>query len=242
MQQAPVRKLHPLATGATIFGAVFLVLLSMGRFAPGALAQATAAAPAPIASSPVAVTKPAVTSTKPASNNSVHSASRSAWNELTPPQQQALKPLAANWGSMSQAQKRKWLAISKNFPAMAPVEQAKLHSRMADWVSLSTQQRTQARLNFAETKQLSADEKKAKWQAYQALSAEEKQKLAAKAPPKLTGAAPAVKPAPHQKLTAIRAAKPNPTKPIAGQHRVDRNTLLPQSPQAALVPTPAQNH
>ena len=52
---------------------------------------------------------------------------------------------------------------------MSGAEQAKLHSRMTEWAALSPQQRTQARLNFAETKQLSPDDKKAKWEAYQAL-------------------------------------------------------------------------
>ena len=62
---------------------------------------------------------------------------------------------------------------------MSGAEQAKLHSRMTEWAALSPQQRTQARLNFAETKQLSPDDKKAKWEAYQALPPEEKRKLAA---------------------------------------------------------------
>ena len=74
--------------------------------------------------------------------------------------------------TLSEAQKRKWLALSAELPASMPrAEQAKLHSRMTEWAALSPQQRTQARLNFAETKQLSPDDKKAKWEAYQALSA-----------------------------------------------------------------------
>ena len=76
---------------------------------------------------------------------------------------------------------------------MPGAEQDKLHSRMTEWAALSPQQRTQARLNFAETKQLSPDDKKAKWEAYQALPPEEKRKLAAgaaKPPP----TAAAVKP------------------------------------------------
>ena len=64
---------------------------------------------------------------------------------------------------------------------MSGAEQDKLHSRMSEWAALSPQQRTQARLNFGETKRLSPDDKKAKWEAYQALPAEEKRKLAASA-------------------------------------------------------------
>ena len=48
---------------------------------------------------------------------------------------------------------------------------------MTEWVALSPNQRSEARLNFAEARKLPPEEKKAKWQAYQALSAEERQKL-----------------------------------------------------------------
>lgn len=81
-----------------------------------------------------------------------------------------------------------------------------MHSRMNEWVTMSPQDRATARLNFAKTKELSKqftpDEKKAKWETYQALSPEEKATLAAKGSPKPAGAATAVKPVPAQKLAA----------------------------------------
>jgi hypothetical protein len=133
--------------------------------------------------------------------------SRPAWPELTPTQQQALAPLAVSWNTLSEVQKRKWLEISKNYAALPPEGQATLHSRMNEWITLSHQQRAQARLNFGKTKELSKEltpeEKKAKWQTYQALSAEEKQKLAAKASPKPAGAATALRPVAPQKLAAV---------------------------------------
>ncbi len=135
-----------------------------------------------------------------------------AWAELTGPQQQALKPLAATWNSISEPQKRKWLEVSKNYPALTPADQATMHSRMNEWVAMSPQQRAAARLNFAKTKELStqltADEKKAKWETYQALSPDEKAKLAAKASPKPAGAATAVKPVPVQKLAVTPKSLP----------------------------------
>ena len=128
-------------------------------------------------------------------------------------QQQTLKPLASSWATLSEAHKRKWIEISKNYPLLQPEGQATMHSRMSEWAALSPQQRAEARLNFAKTKelskQLSAEEKKAKWETYQALSAEEKQKLAAKASPRPIGAAPAVKPVAPQKLAVI-APLPSP--------------------------------
>lgn len=149
------------------------------------------------------------------------------WVELTPPQQQALGPLAATWSTISEAQKRKWLVLSKNFGSLSAEEQAKLHSRMTEWAALSPQQRTLARLNFAQTQRLSSDDKKAKWEAYQALPPEEKSKLAASAA-KPPAAAAAVKPVPARKLANV-------THPggVSSANRVDQNTLLPQSAHPA---------
>jgi hypothetical protein len=132
-----------------------------------------------------------------------------SWSELTPEQQQALLPLMSDWNGLNEPQKRKWLEISKNYRALTPTEKTKLSSRMSEWVALSPQQRAQARLNFGKTKELSRqltpEEKKAKWNAYQALSPEEKQKLVAKANPKPSGAATALKPVPPQKLATLPA-------------------------------------
>jgi hypothetical protein len=125
------------------------------------------------------------------------------WSELGGEQRTALQPLAGSWAGLSEPQKRKWIALSRNFGRMSPQEQAKLHSRMNEWVALSPQQRAQARLNFGETKDLSADDKKAKWEAYQALSPEEKRKLAAGAKPRTPQTATAVKPVPAQKLANV---------------------------------------
>lgn len=167
-----------------------------------------------------------------------------AWKELTPPQREALKPLGASWSGLSEGHKRKWIALSQNYGRMAPSEQVKLHSRMTEWAALSPQQRTQARFNFAETKALSPDEKKAKWEAYQALSPEEKQKLASGAARKPVGAAPAVKPVAPQKLAATpkapknadrQSAKPLPKIATAPIHP-EQGSLLPVQPPAEAVP------
>jgi hypothetical protein len=133
----------------------------------------------------------------------VQAPTRPQWNELTATQQQALAPLAVGWPTLSEAQKRKWLAMSVNFERLAPEERAKLHSRMADWVALSPHQRTQARLNFGETKSLAADDKQAKWEAYQALSPEEKKRLAAGAQVRTPQTAAAVRPVPPQRLATV---------------------------------------
>jgi hypothetical protein len=162
------------------------------------------------------------------------------WKDLTVAQQQALAPLSGTWDTVSVAQKRKWLAMSQNFPMMSGAEQAKLHSRMTEWVGLSPQQRTQARLNFGQTQQLAPDDKKAKWEAYQALSPEEKHKLAAKAP-KAPAAAAAVKPMAPEKLAGVPKGRHKPhnntARIAAAPNQVDHNTLLPQ-PAPAPAPAP----
>jgi len=175
--------------------------------APPAAALPAAKAPASAAKKPVKAATPVV--------------SKPGWAELSAVQQQSLKPLAATWGGISEPQKRKWLEVSKNYPNLPPADQAVMHSRMSEWVAMSPQQRAAARLNFAKTKELSKeltpDEKKAKWQTYQALSPEEKAKLAAKAAPKPAGAATAVKPVAPQKLAVTtKSVPPSPTVPPAG--------------------------
>jgi Protein of unknown function (DUF3106) len=184
--------------------------------APPAVAQPAKAAPAPARAAPAARTEAAP-----------------AWTELTPQQQKSLAPLGTTWRTLSAAHKRKWIALSENYPNIPPAEQQLLHSRMAEWAALSPQQRTQARLNFAESKKVAPDDKKAKWEAYQALPPEEKQRLAAganaaKPPPPPT--APAVQPVPQQKMATIPRPKKadSPAKIAVVPGQMDRNTLLPQ--------------
>ena len=115
---------------------------------------------------------------KPAPNKQASAPSaKQEWALLTPAQQLALQPLAKSWASLSNGQKRNWLEISLNYPSLSADDKAKMHSRMSEWAALSPRARAEARLNFASTqelsKQLSTQEKQAKWQAYQSLSSEE---------------------------------------------------------------------
>lgn len=169
---------------------------------------------------------------KPAQPAAVRPQGRPMWAELTPDQQHALRPLAPSWNGMAEGHKRKWLAISQNFRSLSPDEQAKLQTRMTEWATLSPQQRTQARLNFAEAKRLTADERKAKWEAYQALSPEEKRKLAAGAPKKTPPTAAAVRPIPPQKLARVPHSSATAREP-----RIAAGPML--SPHPTVVPVPA---
>jgi hypothetical protein len=165
----------------------------------------------------------------PPARSSAAPASNSSWQSLQSSQKKALAPLAPHWAQISQAQKNKWLAMSNNFDNLSTKEQAILHERMAEWASLTPQQRAQARLNFNQTKTLDADAKKTQWESYQALSPEDKKKLAAQQTTGIRGAA-----------TASQAASPNKVIPLSGKSIpaeaatkstssivIDKKTLLP---------------
>lgn len=280
---APVRKHDPLATGAVILIAALLLGFGLLHMVPheqeraSAVASAALVPPTPAASPATAPSvataadaskapaAPVAARPKPPAHGKVYarkkprSPAQSAWNELGAAQQQALAPLASTWDGMSRFERREWLAMSKDFPSMPLDEQAKLYSRMVEWASLSPQQRTQARLNFADTEELPSAEKEAKWKAYQALSPEEKRKFEARAPARIRGAAQALHPVPRRKMRPMQPAKlisaqapapaanPNPgvTPPyppsiMATQRLTDPRTLLPVAPQpAAPAPAPA---
>lgn len=190
--------------------------------------SALAASTTPIAAPPTAAASKSVPA-RPAAR------SGPSWSDLTAQQRQNLKPLSAHWDAISEAQKRKWLEISRTYPSLPPEGQATMHSRMTEWVGLTSQQRAQARLNFAKarelSKELTPEEKKAKWEIYQALSAEEKQKLAAKAAPRPAGAATAIKPVAPQKLAVVPARQASGPRPAAS--RTAAPVSAPQNADAA---------
>jgi hypothetical protein len=171
---------------------------------------------------------PASTS-PPIAQSSSAKPSNALWQNLSFSQKKALAPLAPHWAQISPAQKNKWLAMSNNFENLSPREQATLHNRMADWAALSPQQRAQARLSFNETKTLGADQKKSQWEAYQALSQDDRKKLAAQQTTKIQGAATASQAPSPQKVIPLLGKSPptesaNKSVPIIV---IDKKTLLP---------------
>ncbi len=149
---------------------------------------------------------PTVTRTAPAQTGKITAARSEAaptWKSLTPTQREALAPLAPVWGEISSNRKRKWIVLSANFKALSPQDRATLHGRMNEWASLSSVERNRARLNFALTRDLPHEEKKAQWEAYQALSPEQKKQFAAQANTRASGAAPAVTRSTRGKLAAV---------------------------------------
>jgi hypothetical protein len=156
------------------------------------------------------------------------------WLSLTKAQKVALAPLENSWPSLSAGSREKWRVIAKTFPDLAAPEQEKLHSRMAEWAALSPKDRELARLNFAQSKSVTKSDRAANWEAYQALSPDEREQLAQRAKRKTVGAAIAVKPVAPDKLTAVPVTRhtPEQERAIAIQQRlINRNTLLPQTAQ-----------
>jgi hypothetical protein len=103
------------------------------------------------------------------------------WQSLTPAQREALAPLEHEWPTIDAQRKQKWLALAARFKTISPEERARITERMAEWAKLTPAERTQARLRFEEARQLPAPDRSARWQEYQALSAEQRALLAARA-------------------------------------------------------------
>jgi Protein of unknown function (DUF3106) len=182
-------------------GLASALIAALVAFASLVPAQNTTTTPSTSSTNAAQAAKPVVAAAK------IVKTPADTWDKLTPAQKTALQPLSTNWASLAEGHKRKWLAVSANFAQFSPADKTKLHGRMTEWAGLSTQQREQARINFAQTKTLTPSDKQAKWESYKALPPETKQALAnIDVAPKPTGAATAVKPVAKNKLVD---SKPN---------------------------------
>ena len=100
------------------------------------------------------------------------------WPALNATQQQALAPLEPAWSSIDAPRKRKWLEVADRFPRMPADERLRVQERMAAWSAMSPNERARARVQFQETRLIGAEQRQARWQAYQALPEEERKRLA----------------------------------------------------------------
>jgi hypothetical protein len=133
------------------------------------------------------------------------------WAELSPAQRTALAPLQRDWSTIDADRKQKWLQIAKRMPSMPPAERERVQTRMTEWTRLSPQERGQARMGYEQARQVGPKDRKAEWEAYQALSPEQKRQLQARAVPPVNGAS---RPAGAQRHDASQAKSnivPNPS-------------------------------
>lgn len=107
------------------------------------------------------------------------------WARLTPAQKEILLPLQQDWDALDAARKSQWLEVATRFSGLPAQEQSRVQERMREWTRLSPAERQQARISFQGAKKINADERQAKWEAYQALPQEQRQQLADKAAKKL---------------------------------------------------------
>lgn len=155
------------------------LLLSAAGLSAFAQAADTASAPqaAASAATPAARPKPLPRSVSPTSLG----APPANWSGLTPKQQALLAPLERDWPGISDSQRSKWLSATPTLATMSGEEIKRVHDRMRDWAQLSTTDRLNARIGFQVARQLTAEQRQARWEAYQALPPEERQALADKA-------------------------------------------------------------
>lgn len=171
----------------------------------------------------VASTLPIAPAARTPANAAVEQGVR--WRDLKPAQQARLKPLEQDWSRIEASQKQKWLQVAQGFPKMTAAEQGRVQARMADWAKLTPEERGRARMNFQEATQVPSQDRQARWDAYQALSPEQKRQLAARA------------------TTAVPASAAYPSRrPVAADARSDRAEKAVHEPAQAksnIVPNPA---
>lgn len=166
------------------------LLLSAAGFSAFAQPPEAASAPEPAASMATAASAAALTPVVPAAPArplakpvapAALSAPPAAWSGLTPKQQALLAPLERDWAGISDAQRSKWLSATPTLATMSGEEIKRVHDRMRDWARMTPAERVNARIGFQVAKQLNAEQRQAKWEAYLALPAEQRQALTDKA-------------------------------------------------------------
>ena len=125
----------------------------------------------------------AASSAAPAASKPAADSGGPTWASLTGQQQQVLAPLQTDWPKITVGQKRKWMEIAVHFPSLPADERQRVQDRMAEWARLPWKDRAQARMTFQEAKQLTPQERQARWEAYQALPESERRALQARGMP-----------------------------------------------------------
>ena len=105
------------------------------------------------------------------------------WSELSATQRNSLRPLERDWSTIDADRKEKWIEIAQRIPSMNATERERIQARMTEWARLSPNERGQARVGYQQAKQVAPKDRQAQWEAYQALTAEQKRQLQAKASP-----------------------------------------------------------
>ena len=152
-----------------------------------------------------------------------------SWASLSPAQQNALRPLQQEWHTIEANRKVKWIEVADRLPAMLPEERERVQARMTEWAKLSPRERGQARLNYKEAQQVPAQDRKARWEAYQSLPVEQQRQLAERAAPASAPSRRNRRDEPPNKSTLVptnAAARPNAITPSVAQAQPGATTNL----------------
>jgi hypothetical protein len=199
---APAVSLTRLLTTTLLLGAAGLSAFAQppeAASAPEATAASAPVLPAPPASAPAA--KPQAPVLPPVSAL----APAPSWQSLTRAQRELLAPLASDWDTLAPTQRSKWLSATPRLARLSAPELARLHERMRDWAHLTPSERANARASFQVAKQVDAEQRQAKWEAYQALPPEKRQELAEKAEARRKAQAKATGPNPRPMAAAPKS-------------------------------------
>jgi hypothetical protein len=141
------------------------------------------------------------------------------WAALTPEQRKILAPLADDWTAMDAFRRKKWIGIAQRYPEMTPAEQASMQRNMRDWALLTPEDRKLAREKFKALKKTPLEKRqdvKQKWEEYQSLPKEDRDRLRAKSPVRPTVARSDGKSVPQPPRSPLKLT-PDPVfkKPVA---------------------------
>jgi Protein of unknown function (DUF3106) len=155
------------------------------------------------------------------------------WAALTVQQQIALDPLKRDWQTIDPVRQQKWLDVAARFGNLSGTEQERVQQRMGEWARMTPDQRSRARLNFQESRQIDPEERQSRWEAYQALPAEQRRELALQATTPAPTVPRAREDAAKSAIVPARTAAPAPqaVAPTVMQARPGASTnLMSQSP------------
>ena len=160
----------------------------------------------------------------------------SDWQAMSPRQRTALAPLQRDWASLTSEQKQKWLEVAARFDSLSLVDRERIQGRMSEWAKLSPSERGRARLGFQEARQITPEDRQARWEAYQSMPPEQRQKLAERAAAASAPVGPARQPAPTaatEKRNTVqpqRAQAPRPVTSTTVQAGPGATTTLMSQP------------
>ncbi len=103
------------------------------------------------------------------------------WAALTVQQQIALDPLKRDWQAIDPVRQLKWLDVAARYGNLSAPEQERVQQRMGEWARMTPDERSRARLNYQELRQIDSAERQTRWEAYRALPAEQRRALARQA-------------------------------------------------------------